>query len=64
MWVVAGVESVLLLLVCIYITYYYAALDRTPLYVMILNTVSMFLSFMLIFLIPIDIYTVSVDNLI
>ena len=59
-WLVAGVECILLLLICAYMTYYFAAKDRTPFYVIVLTTMSFFLSFMIIFLIPIDIYTVSI----
>jgi hypothetical protein len=62
-WLVAGVESILLLLVCAYMTYHFAAKDRTPFYVIVLTTLSFFLSFMIIFLIPIDIYTVSIVSL-
>ncbi len=57
-WVVGSVESILLLLVCAYMTYNFAAKDRTPFYVILLTTLSFFLSFMIIFLIPLDIYTV------
>jgi LMBR1-like membrane protein len=58
-WVVAGVESVLLLLYCTYTTLNYAAKGRTPTYVIVLTVISWYLSFMVIFLIPVDIYTVS-----
>ena len=58
-WLVAGIESILLLVICAYMTYNYAAKDRTPFYVIVLTTLSLFLSFMIIFLIPIDIYTVN-----
>lgn len=63
-WVVAGAECILLLLICAYMTYYFAAKDRTPFYVIVLTTTSFFLSFMIIFLIPIDIYTVSILSII
>lgn len=59
MWVVAGVEGLLLLLVCAYLTNYFAAKERTPFYVIVFTVLSLFLSFMLIFMIPLDIYTVS-----
>jgi LMBR1-like membrane protein len=55
---VAGVECILLMLYCVYITWSYAAKGRTPLYVFILTITSFFLSFMIIFMIPLDIYTV------
>jgi hypothetical protein len=55
---VAGVESLLLLLVCAYMTNYYAAKERTPFYVIVLTILSLFLSFMLVFVVPLDIYTV------
>lgn len=58
-WLLATIESILLLLYCGYMTWYYAAKGRTPLYVMIFTVISWYLSFMIIFLIPVDIYTVS-----
>ena len=56
--IVGVVGSVLLLLFCIYSAWKYAAKGKTPLYVYILTTFSWFLSFMIILLIPLDIYTV------
>jgi hypothetical protein len=58
-WVVAGVETLLLLLICTYLTNFFAAKERTPFYVKVFTVLSLFLSFMLIFMIPLDIYTVS-----
>ena len=59
-WLVGGIESLLIFLICAYMVNNYAAKDRTPTYVIILSTVSLFLSFMIIFLIPLDIYSVRI----
>ena len=60
-WLVAAIESVLLLFYCVYKTWNYAAKNRTPRYVIVLTVISWYLSLMIIFLIPIDIYTVLID---
>lgn len=56
---VAVIESVLILLFCMYKIFNYAALKRTPIYVLLLSIASWFLSFMVIFIIPIDIFMVN-----
>lgn len=58
-WIVAVIEGLLLLVYCIYLTWYYAAKDRTPRYVLVLTVISWFLGLMVIFIVPLDIYTVS-----
>jgi len=56
---VAGIiGSILLLLFSAYSAWKYALRKRTPIYVYVLTTFSWFLSFMIIYLIPMDIYTV------
>ena len=63
-WIVAGVEAILLLMYCAYLAWYYAAKHRTPLYVMILAVTCWFLGLMVIILIPLDIITVIISTLI
>ena len=59
----AAIESALLILYCSYMTWQYAAKGRTPIYVYVLTVVSLYLSFMIIFLLPLDIYTVKPANI-
>lgn len=61
-WIIAGVEGLILLIFCIYLTWYYAAKDRTPMYVLILSVICWFLGLMVVFLIPLDIYTVRMNE--
>ena len=58
-WILAGVEGLVLLSYCIYLTWYYAAKGRTPFSVYLITIFSFFLGYMVIFMIPLDIYTVS-----
>jgi hypothetical protein len=58
-FIVGVIESVILLLFCAYAAWQYAAKDRTPWYVYALTIFSWFLSYMIIFLIPMDIFMVS-----
>jgi len=60
-WIIATVESVILLAYCIYTVHNYAAKDRTPFYVKALTVIGWLLGYMIILLIPLDIYTVSTD---
>lgn len=57
--IVAIVESALILLFATYMTYNYAAKGRTPLYVFFFTICSLFLSFMIVFVVPIDIFYVT-----
>jgi hypothetical protein len=56
--IVGIVESSLIMLFCLYMTYNYAAKGRTPLYVYLLTVFSLFLSFMIVFVVPIDVFYV------
>ena len=53
------VESALILVYSILSTWYYAAKDRTPMYVIIICVISWFLAEIIVVLIPLDIYTVK-----
>lgn len=57
-WSIAIIESILVLVFCIYSTLNYAAKGRTPIYVYLFTIIGWFLGLMIIFLIPLDIYTV------
>lgn len=58
-WVVALIEGLLLLIYCTYLAYNYAAKGRTPLCVYLVTVLCWFLGLMVIYLLPLDIYTVS-----
>lgn len=55
---VASIEGALIFIFCACMIYNYAAIKRTPFYVFIVSICSWFLAFMVIFLIPMDIFTV------
>ena len=58
-WLITLIEALLLLIYCIYMTWYYAAKDRTPFLVKLMTVIGWFLGFMIILIIPLDIFTVS-----
>ena len=58
-WSIAIIESILVLVFCLYSTWNYAAKGRTPIYVYLFTIIGWFLGLMILFLIPLDIYTVS-----
>jgi len=55
-WIITIVESLLILAYCIYLLHIYAAKDRTPLYVKILTVIGWLSGYLIILLIPLDIY--------
>ena len=58
-WIISAVESVILLATCIYMVHTYAS-KKTPLYVKLLTVIGWLLGYMIILLVPLDIYTVSI----
>jgi len=63
-WIITIVESLLILAYCIYLLHIYAAKDRTPLYVKILTVIGWLSGYLIILLIPLDIYIVSKEFII
>ena len=61
-WVIGLVESIVLLLFCLYMVWSYAAKDRTPTYIIILTVFSWFVGFMVMFIIPIDMYATGEND--
>lgn len=57
--IITLVEGALLFLFCCYLTYEYANRETTPGFVLVLCTLGWLLGFMIILLIPLDIYSVS-----
>lgn len=58
-WLITLIEAIILVIYCMYMTWYYAARDRTPFFAKFMTVLGWFLGFMIIITIPLDIYTVN-----
>jgi len=59
-WIITLAEALLLLVYCIYMVWYYASKERTPFFAKATTVFGWFLGFMIILIIPLDIFKVSI----
>ena len=61
-WIITLVEAALLLVYCFYYTWFYANKERTPFLGYFFTILGWFLGFMMILIVPLDIFKVIACN--